>query len=54
MINNFDFEIFHFPFLDHDVSRSTSYEVCISQLIRFAKASSHVADFNICSKLLMP
>ena len=35
-----------FPFLDGDVPRSTSYGVYISQLIRFARASSHVADFN--------
>ena len=36
----------NFPFLDGDVPRSTSYGVYISQLIRFARVSSHVADFN--------
>ena len=41
-----------FPFLDGDVPRSTSYGVYISQLIRFARASSHVADFNTRNKLL--
>ena len=51
-INNFDFEIVNFPYLDGGVSRSTSYGVYISQLIRFARASSHVADFNTCNKLL--
>ena len=35
-----------------DVLRSTSYGVYISQLIRFARASSHVADFNTRNKLL--
>ena len=50
--DDFDFEIVNFPFLDGDVPRSTSYGVYISQLIRFARASSHVADFNTCSKLL--
>ena len=35
-----------------DVPRSTSYGVYISQLIRFAIASSHVADFNTRNKLL--
>ena len=40
------------PFLDGDVPRSTSYGVYISQLIRFARASSYVADFNTCNKLL--
>ena len=34
------------------VPRSTSYVVYISQLIRFARASSYVADFNIRNKLL--
>ena len=44
--DGFDFEIVKFPFLDGDVPRSTSYGVYISQLIRFARASGHVADFN--------
>ena len=41
-----------FSFLDGDVPRSTSYGVYISQLIRFARASSYVADFNTRYKLL--
>ena len=48
----FDFEIVSFPFLDGDVPCSTSYGVYISQRMRFASASSHVADFNTCNKLL--
>ena len=32
----FDFGIVTFPFLDGDVPRSTSYDVYITQLIRFA------------------
>ena len=48
----FDFEIVNFLFLDGDVPRSTSYGVYISQLIRFARASSYVADFNTYNKLL--
>ena len=47
-----DFEIVNFPFLDGDVPRSTSYGVYISQLIRFARASSYVADLNTRNKLL--
>ena len=47
-----EFEIVNFSFLDGDVPRSTSYGVYISQLIRFARASSHVANFNIRNKLL--
>ena len=50
--DDFDFELVNFPFLNGDVPRSTSYVVYICQLIRFARASSHVADFNICNKLL--
>ena len=38
-------------FLDGDVPLSTSYGVYISQLIRFARASSYVADFNTRNKL---
>ena len=49
---DFDFEIVNFPFSDGDVPRSTSYGVYISQLIRFDRASSYVADFNTCNKLL--
>ena len=49
---NFDFEIDNFPFLDGDVPRSISYAVYISKLIRFARASSHFADFNTRNKLL--
>ena len=52
--DNFDFDIHvvNFPFLDGDVPRSTSYGVYISQLIRFARVSSHVADFNARNKSL--
>ena len=50
--DDFDFEIVNFPFLDCDVPRSTSYGVHISQLIRFARASSYVTDFNTRNKLL--
>ena len=49
--DDFDFVIVNFPFLD-DVPRSTSYGVYISQLIRFARTYSYVADFNTRNKLL--
>ena len=48
--DDFDFEIVNFPY--GDVPRFTSYGVYISQLIRFARASSYVADFNTRNKLL--
>ena len=44
--DDFDFDTVNFPFLDSDVPRSTSCSVYISQLIRFARVSSHVDDFN--------
>ena len=47
-----DFDIVNFPFLDGDVPRSTSYGVYISQLIRYARVSSHVDDFNTRNKVL--
>ena len=50
--DDFDFDIVNFPFLDGDVLRSTSYGGYISQLIRFARMSSHVADFNARNKSL--
>ena len=50
--DDFDFEIVNFPFLDGDIPRSTSYGIYISQLIRFARASTYVADFNTRNKLL--
>ena len=42
----------NFPFLDGDVPQRPSYGVYISQLIRFARASTHVTDFNNRNKLL--
>ena len=50
--DDYDFESFNFPFLDGGVPRSTSYGVYISQLIRFARVSSHVTDFNNRNTLL--
>ena len=50
--DDFDFDIVNFPFLHGDVPRSTSYGVYISQLIRFARVSSHVDDFNTRYKVL--
>ena len=42
--DDFDLDIVNFPFLDGDVFRSASYGVYISQLIRFARFSSHVDE----------
>ena len=50
--DDFDFDIVNIPFLDGDVPRSTSYGLNISQLIRFARVSSHVVDFNARNKSL--
>ena len=50
--DDFDFDIVNFPFLDGDVPQGTSYGVYISQLIRFARASSNLSDFNCLNKAL--
>ena len=50
--DDLDFDIVNFLFLDCDVSRSTSYGVNISELIRFAGVSSHADDFNTRHKFL--
>ena len=51
--DDFDFDIVNFQFLDGDVPHSSSYGVYISQIIRFARVSSHVADFNARNKSLI-
>ena len=50
--DEFDFEIVNFPFLGDDVPLSISYRVYNSQIIRFTRAPSYVADFNTRNKLL--
>ena len=50
--NDFDFDIVNFPFLYGDVPRRTSFGVYISQLIRFARASSNFSAFNCRNKTL--
>ena len=50
--DDFNFDIVNFPCLDGDVPQRPSYGVYISQLIRFARASSHVTDFNNRNKFL--
>ena len=50
--DDFDFDIVSFPFNDGEVPRRTSYWVYISQLIRFARASSNLNDFNYRNKAL--
>ena len=44
--DDFNFEIVNFPFLNGEVSRSPSYGVYISQLIRFARVCSNAEDFK--------
>ena len=48
----FDFVKINFAFLDGDVPRLTSFMVYISQLIPFARVSSHVTDLNARNKIL--
>ena len=50
--DDFVVDIVNVPFLDADVPLRTSYGVYISQLIRFARASSNVNDLNCRNKAL--
>lgn len=55
--DDFGFSIVNFPWLDSDVPRAPSYGIYISQLVRFARASSDIKDFHsrnlqLTSKLL--
>ena len=52
--DDFNFDIVNFPFINGDVPQRPSYGVYIyiSQLIRFARASSHGTDFNNRNKFL--
>ena len=50
--DDFNFDFVNFPFLDGDVPRRPYYGVYIFQLIRFARASTHVTDFNNRNKFL--
>ena len=50
--DDFDFDIVNFHFMDGDVPRRASKGVYISQLIRFARASSNLNDFNYRNKAL--
>ena len=45
-LDDFNFEIVIFPFLDGVVPRSHSYGLYISQLIRFSRVCSNFDDFN--------
>ena len=51
--DDFDFDKVNFPFLDGDVPRRSSYGVYISQLIKFARVSSNLSDFNCVIKPLL-
>ena len=50
--DDFEFGISNFPFLDADAPRSSSYGIYISQVIRFARLSSHVDNFITRNKVL--
>ena len=52
--DDFNFYIVNFPFLEGDVPQRPSYGIYISQLIRFARASSHVTDLNNWNKFELP
>ena len=45
MINDFNFKIINFPNMCSNIPASPAYGVYISQLIRYARASSNYSDF---------
>ena len=51
-LDDFDFDIVKFPFLNRDVPRRPSYGVYISQILKFARVCSHVEYFNARYKCL--
>ena len=47
-----NFNIVNFPFLSSNIPQSPAYGVYVSQLIRYARASSAYSDFLVRSRLL--
>ena len=50
--DDFNFIIVNFPFLRSNIPQSPAYGVYVSQLIRYARASSAYSDFLVRSRLL--
>ena len=50
--DDFSFNIVNFPFLSSNIPQSPAYGVYVSQLIRYARASSAYSDFLVRSRLL--
>ena len=51
--DDFDFDSVNFPFFDVDITSAPSYVFYISQIIRFDRVSTQVADFNTRNKILI-
>ena len=51
--DDFNFDIVNFPFLSSNIPQSPAYGVFVSQLIRYARASSLYEDFIMRSQLLI-
>ena len=50
--DDFSFNIVNFPFLSSNIPQTSAYGVYVSQLIRYARASSAYSDFLVRSRLL--
>ena len=50
--DDFNFNIVNFPFLSSNIPQSPAYGVYVSQLIRYARASSAYSDFLVRGRLL--
>ena len=51
--DDFNFNIVNFPFLSSNIPQSPAYGVYVSQLIRYARASSAYSDFLIFSSSVL-
>ena len=51
--DDFDFHIVNFPFLSSNIPAGPSYDVYISQLIRYARSCSYYDDFRHGHKMLV-
>ena len=51
--DDFDFNTVNFPFFSSNIPSGPSYDVYISQLIRFARCCSHYDDFRYLHKCLV-
>ena len=51
--NDYDFDVISFPYLNGDIPKGQSYEIFISQLIRYARINTSFSNYiSDCKKLV--